>query len=73
MYCWMLMGKWENALARKRREDLVVTKTAILGQLFALLSGVRDLSLLSQLMFAESGLYGYLHVLSWHRAGRTYI
>lgn len=32
--------KWENALARKRREDLVVTKTAILGQLFALLSGV---------------------------------
>jgi hypothetical protein len=36
-------GKWENALARKRREDLVVTKTAILGQLFALLSGVRYL------------------------------
>jgi hypothetical protein len=43
MYCRMLMEKWENALARKRREDLVVTKTAILGQLFALLSGVRYL------------------------------
>jgi hypothetical protein len=35
--------KWESALARKRKEDIVVTRTAIIGQLFALLSGVKCL------------------------------
>jgi hypothetical protein len=34
------MRQWENALVRKNQEDVVVTRTAIIGQLFALMSGV---------------------------------
>jgi hypothetical protein len=39
-----LMRQWENAIVRKNGEDLVVVRTAIIGQLFALMSGVASLS-----------------------------